>query len=131
MLTVELYRRLKSIINLNSVTFWSQSLGVAATLVDKVHVELVVEPVDKVEVVGLFPVGSLFNHSCVPNVKLGSSLSGHKVFFSAAEPIRAGDELFYQYHNHVDRKIRREELYEKYHFWCNCDLCNEEGKEEN
>lgn len=112
--------------SLNSITFWTHSLGIAGVMKDSQNMTLDTEEVEKVEVVGLFSIASIMNHSCQPNVFVGRPFRSQSVEFIAKESIMAGDELFRQYYDNEDRKTRRTELYEQYYFWCNCSRCHQE-----
>ncbi len=45
--------------------------------------------------VGLYPVGAMLNHSCVPNVM--QSFAGRRIIFRAIAPIAAGQEATISY----------------------------------
>ena len=73
---------------------------------------------------GIFPLASLFNHSCDPNVFRYSL--GDLLIFRAAREIQPGEELFISYiPNEVlsePRRIRREFLGDR-DFTCSCRKC--------
>jgi hypothetical protein len=72
---------------------------------------------------GICLFGSLFNHSCDPNVT--RIIFDDKIVFVASRPIYAGDQLFisygYNFLNH-DYEERQKGL-EKYNFECDCNAC--------
>jgi hypothetical protein len=71
---------------------------------------------------GSYPRGSLFNHSCAPNI--GFARVGREIVFFAARDIAAGDRMCI---NYVDLNLslgeRKRELREEYGFDCQCDRC--------
>ena len=73
---------------------------------------------------GIFPLASLFNHSCDPNVFRYSL--GDILVFRAARDIQPGEELFISYiPNEVlcePRRIRRDFLGDR-DFTCSCQKC--------
>ncbi|KAJ9056249.1 hypothetical protein DSO57_1035138 [Entomophthora muscae] len=84
-----------------------------------------------------FPVGSLINHSCVPNCMYSNSFLeelGHQQVDSGGmggaqsiitiRPISPGEEITVAYLDvALDKKARQNKLLESYHFRCSCDLC--------
>lgn len=74
--------------------------------------------------VGLF--GSLFNHSCDPNVTRINF--DDKMVFIVNKPIKAGEQLFIAYRHsfHVtNRNERQSEITGTYDFNCKCKACEE------
>ncbi|KAJ3396032.1 SET and MYND domain-containing protein 3 [Lobulomyces angularis] len=72
---------------------------------------------------GCFPLGSLFNHSCCPNMFVGYRLD-EQSFFSLRD-IEIGEELFHTYIDPlIPKEERRNALFEKYNFWCECERCS-------
>ncbi|KAJ3060849.1 hypothetical protein HDU98_003193 [Podochytrium sp. JEL0797] len=73
--------------------------------------------------VGLFPLASMFNHSCEPNCSFVSSAHG-KLIIRTLRPVEEGEEVCVSY---VDlctpRDDRRGKLLETKHFWCMCPRC--------
>lgn len=77
---------------------------------------------------GLFRLGSMMNHSCDPNVGMSQPSITAKASWVALRDIALGEELFDSYvtleeGSKHDREVRRNILFENYHFWCNCSLC--------
>jgi len=69
----------------------------------------------------LFLQLSRFNHSCSPNLEQSWDEDAGQAHLIAAEPIKAGDELFTHYVElRLPREERRQRLHESYGFWCNC-----------
>ncbi|KAI0217005.1 hypothetical protein L0F63_004158 [Massospora cicadina] len=83
-----------------------------------------------------FPVGSLINHSCIPNCmyyncylddgvlpKLEGGMRGAQSIVTIRH-ILPGEEITVPYLDGIlNQKSRQRELYECYHFRCSCDLC--------
>jgi SET and MYND domain-containing protein len=66
------------------------------------------------------------NHSCVPNAAV--TMDGPRVIIHALLPIPRGKEIFMAYVRTTDyRAARRNLLYERYRFWCNCTKCTTEA----
>lgn len=72
----------------------------------------------------VYPLASLFNHSCSPNV--------HKIFIDGKlilivqRPIEAGSQIFDNYgysFTNMDKKFRQQQLYEQFNFLCDCEAC--------
>ena len=73
-----------------------------------------------------FPVGSLLNHSCVPNCHYHTRKKGQKVFFSlmAATQISAGTPLTIDYENLFYRpREARASMLQRFNFKCTCPAC--------
>jgi hypothetical protein len=85
------------------------------------------------EVVALFPLTAMMNHSCAPNAEVRSQefVDCH-MNLVAKRDIAAGEELLISYIGvgpSVGRKSRyrrRRELQAKYLFFCECDECQQE-----
>jgi hypothetical protein len=79
---------------------------------------------------GVYPVASLLNHSCTPNVVV--LFLGTKMVIVALEDIEAGKELLSSY---VDAMMPVEErttlLKDRYQFECLCKLCVNQVKKVN
>eukprot|EP00927_Polykrikos_kofoidii_P030689 TRINITY_DN2640_c1_g2_i1.p1 TRINITY_DN2640_c1_g2~~TRINITY_DN2640_c1_g2_i1.p1 ORF type:complete len:566 (-),score=95.02 TRINITY_DN2640_c1_g2_i1:36-1733(-) len=74
------------------------------------------------EVFGLFPLGSLVNHACAPN--LSKVLLGEWVFLRAARDLQSGEELTQFYCDiRMPMEMRRKELQELFDFHCDCRRC--------
>ncbi|XP_032823454.1 protein-lysine N-methyltransferase SMYD4 isoform X2 [Petromyzon marinus] len=77
--------------------------------------------------VALFPVASLLNHACRPNVSL--AFRGAVLTVRAAAPILAGEQLLHCYGPQAERMEgaeRRRLLRSEYRFECACAACAEE-----
>jgi len=71
---------------------------------------------------GLFPIESCFNHSCVPNiiVKFFEDNTAHIV---AHAPIKKGKELLHSYVNYEASLENRQRQLREYGFTCVCSKC--------
>jgi len=72
----------------------------------------------------LYPVASLMNHSCQPNIAL--SFDGTKLTARAVEPIGAGQAVLHCYgpqKGALITAVRQQQLKEQYHFVCRCRAC--------
>ncbi|XP_054272103.1 SET and MYND domain-containing protein 4-like [Macrosteles quadrilineatus] len=77
---------------------------------------------------GLFPVLSLINHSCDPNV-VRHSHQGDLTVLTAIQAIPSGHQIFdnYGYHHAMhDVQTRQSSLWSQYHFSCVCQACQED-----
>ncbi|CAL4076904.1 unnamed protein product, partial [Meganyctiphanes norvegica] len=78
---------------------------------------------------GLFPVFSLFNHSCNPSTQFFTY--GNMGIFRAIRMIPAGSEVSFSYgmsyfHKNVTERISNLQSY--YHFTCTCEACENDWK---
>ena len=73
----------------------------------------------------LLPFGSLFNHSCLPNV--GTLMIDNKTIFYVARPVAAGEQLFISYDicSIQDSHDFRAEVLKPYQFTCDCIACTQ------
>ncbi|NXV22182.1 SMYD4 protein, partial [Cepphus grylle] len=73
-----------------------------------------------------FPVLSLLNHSCSPNISV--SFSGTAATVRASQPIPSGQEIFHCYGPHRCRMrvAERQQLLSQYFFECRCRACLDE-----
>uniref|UniRef100_A0A8C0EQB9 Protein-lysine N-methyltransferase SMYD4 n=1 Tax=Bubo bubo TaxID=30461 RepID=A0A8C0EQB9_BUBBB len=73
-----------------------------------------------------FPVLSLLNHSCCPNISV--SFSGTAATVRASQPIQSGQEIFHCYGPHRCRMkvAERQQLLSQYFFECRCQACLDE-----
>ncbi|KAM7088375.1 SET and MYND domain-containing protein 4 isoform 3-T3 [Ciconia maguari] len=73
-----------------------------------------------------FPVLSLLNHSCCPNISV--SFSGTAATVRASQPIPSGHEIFHCYGPHRCRMrvAERQQLLSQYFFECRCQACLDE-----
>ena len=71
---------------------------------------------------GLFPLGSIFNHSCLPNCTYTNE--GPQLVFRLLRPVREGEELCVNYTElYATRDERRAELHATKSFECRCRRC--------
>lgn len=74
---------------------------------------------------GIFPLASLFNHSCAPNITRVTV--DNKLVFVVSRPIAKNQQLFVCYRSNffgVARHQRQAELLNSYRFKCSCEACN-------
>ncbi|XP_069730448.1 SET and MYND domain-containing protein 4 [Phaenicophaeus curvirostris] len=73
-----------------------------------------------------FPVLSLLNHSCCPNISV--SFNGTAATVRASQPIPSGQEIFHCYGPHHCRMkvAERRHLLSQYFFECRCQACLDE-----
>ncbi|NWI62239.1 SMYD4 protein, partial [Todus mexicanus] len=73
-----------------------------------------------------FPVLSLLNHSCCPNISV--SFSGTAATIRASQPIPSGQEIFHCYGPDRCRMrvAERQQLLSQYFFECRCQACLDE-----
>ncbi|KMR04866.1 protein isoform b [Lasius niger] len=80
---------------------------------------------DSTSLRGLYPMGSLQNHCCVPNTKHHFD-DQQRLQVSAALPITAGEELTMSYTDLLwDTSSRRQFLRATKHFSCECSRCSD------
>ncbi|XP_017980929.1 PREDICTED: histone-lysine N-methyltransferase ASHR1 [Theobroma cacao] len=81
-------------------------------------VDIAMEPLG----IGLYPVMSIINHSCLPNAIL--VFEGKLAVLRALVPVEKGDEVLISY---IDlgrtTRHRQHDLNAKYHFTCTCPHC--------
>ncbi len=71
---------------------------------------------------GLFPLGAIFNHSCLPNCTYTNE--GPQLVFRLLRPVREGEELCVNYTElYAARDERRAELQVSKSFECRCRRC--------
>ena len=77
----------------------------------------------------LMSVGTFFNHSCEPNVQMGSAMAdrGGIVDFFATRDIAVGEELTISYINDAPLAQRQFQLKFQYRFECKCSKCLRES----
>lgn len=145
LLTNEGYFRLKGIIELNTFTTETHALRInlgAPTdgqdpdmpeeadpeTAQQLGISIVIREDVQIKGHGLYRLGSFMNHSCDPNIGMPQPSLSAKAQWVALRDISIGEELVDSYvaleegAKH-DRELRRQILYENYHFWCNCKLC--------
>ena len=72
--------------------------------------------------VGLFPLSSLFNHSCYPNVQFCSE--NNNLIYRLMRPVKEGEELTVNYTAlYQSRASRRLDLNTQKKFECHCNRC--------
>lgn len=74
---------------------------------------------------GIFPLASLFNHSCAPNITRVTV--DNKLVFVAMRPIVKNQQLFVCYRSNffgTARNHRQDELLTSYRFKCSCEACS-------
>ncbi|KAI0704387.1 hypothetical protein BC835DRAFT_1525086 [Cytidiella melzeri] len=72
---------------------------------------------------GIYPIPSLFNHNCSPNVC--KERNGRRLHFVITRDVSAGDEMCISY-GHVENlsfEQRRQELLDGWFFFCQCSRC--------
>ena len=72
----------------------------------------------------VYPMASLVNHACQPNVAL--SFEGSRLTARATEPIMAGAPVLHCYgpqRGALITAVRQQELRDQYHFLCRCRGC--------
>lgn len=73
---------------------------------------------------GLFEISSLINHSCHPNCSYHYQNGALQLHLRQNIEFRESDELFICYVDEdKDYAERREQLHDKYGFWCSCQRC--------
>lgn len=74
---------------------------------------------------GIFPLVSLFNHSCAPN--LTRVTVDNKLVFITTRPVAKNQQLFVCYRSNffkTPRQQRQDELLKSYRFKCSCEACS-------
>ena len=74
---------------------------------------------------GVYPLASLFNHSCEPSCIV--AFEGSRLIVTTSRAVAAGDALTISYgplKSRQCRKQRQAELLSKYGFECQCEACN-------
>ena len=71
----------------------------------------------------LLLLGSLVNHSCLPNVRYDTKDGRAAAVFRAVAPIQPGDELTATYTQMLPTLQRQEELRKDRRFTCTCEKC--------
>lgn len=146
LLTIDGYLQLKSVVELNAFSTESHALRIELGVDNNGPLDDMPADADEssaqamglhllmrddVQVKGsaLFRLGSIMNHSCDPNVGISQPALNARASWVALRDISIGEEMFDSYvvieegAKH-DRELRRQLLFENYHFWCNCSLCS-------
>ncbi|KAF0974048.1 hypothetical protein FDP41_006658 [Naegleria fowleri] len=88
---------------------------------------------------GLFPMVSMFDHSCSPNcsfqtfddLKSNMSYSGNVIYVQTVKKVKKGEELCISYIDIMNpTSIRRRELWYSKYFVCKCSRCMSDTEEE-
>lgn len=106
----EMYERIMKILHLNCMSFKYDDNDIG---------------------IGLFGLGSLFNHSCIANVQLNNIMEVNTGFgyFETINDIKKNEELCIQYAGENDNyQDRQNYLIWNYGFKCNCIRCQNESK---
>ncbi|NXA20738.1 SMYD4 protein, partial [Ibidorhyncha struthersii] len=103
--------------NAQAITVMQESVSGDGAVVNKKPVRLAT---------AFFPVLSLLNHSCCPNISL--SFSGTAATVRASQSIPSGQEIFHCYGPHRCRMkvAERQQLLSQYFFECRCAACLDE-----
>ncbi|NXN27486.1 SMYD4 protein, partial [Nycticryphes semicollaris] len=103
--------------NAQAITVMQESVSGDGAVVNKKPVRLAT---------AFFPVLSLLNHSCCPNISV--SFSGTAATVRASQPILSGQEIFHCYGPHRCRMrvAERQKLLSQYFFECHCQACLDE-----
>ncbi|NXW31264.1 SMYD4 protein, partial [Phaetusa simplex] len=103
--------------NAQAITVMQESVSGDGAVVNKKPVRLAT---------AFFPVLSLLNHSCCPNISV--SFSGTAATVRASQPIPSGQEIFHCYGPHRCRMrvAERQQLLSQYFFKCRCQACLDE-----
>lgn len=81
---------------------------------------------EDIDAVGMYPVQSLLNHSCMPNVK--HVFNGFTSEFRTAYDVHAGEELCTEYgvtFGNESKEERNDLLQRRYGFQCTCEACED------
>ena len=84
----------------------------------------------------IYALGSMFNHSCAPNVNVAWPQRNHLIDFVAKENVKKGEQFTISYIDlnearSLDVAKRRAQLEEAYGFVCECTRCVEETRNNN
>ncbi|NWW93183.1 SMYD4 protein, partial [Rhynochetos jubatus] len=103
--------------NAQAITVMQESVSGDGAVVNKKPVRLAT---------AFFPVLSLLNHSCCPNISV--SFTGTAATVRASQPIPSGQEIFHCYGPHRCRMsvAERQRLLSQYFFECRCQACLDE-----
>lgn len=74
---------------------------------------------------GIFPLSSLFNHSCAPNIM--RITVDNKLVFITSRPIEKNQQLLVCYRSNFlgsSTEDRRQEVFKSYRFKCDCEACS-------
>ncbi|GIQ86675.1 hypothetical protein KIPB_008572 [Kipferlia bialata] len=108
---------------------WSERQGTPKRLSGIVHTNSLSGSED----LGIFAVGSYFNHSCLPTVNYfwcegERGGEGPSELFTAARDIKVGEELTIYYNDMKQPRARRRHLLQaSFNCVCRCEVCSLEG----
>lgn len=79
------------------------------------------------EICGLFPIGVIMEHSCVPNISYQFDMkNGFKISIKAGRDIKKGEHLATSYSNILwPTSVRQQQLKENKYFICTCERCTD------
>ncbi|KAF2664375.1 SET domain-containing protein [Microthyrium microscopicum] len=77
-------------------------------------------------------LGSIFNHSCIPNICYTHNAATKKYTFQTIHAVEAGEELTISYLGGVieSREKRQDEFGRQWNFHCLCQACTDDAKEQ-
>ncbi|EGG23252.1 SET domain-containing protein [Cavenderia fasciculata] len=126
-ITEELFYRIKSIIQLNMMCFFTSRVEVQCTPspMDELGYNFDFVDVPDKSLAGLPVHISFMNHSCSPNVVISSPIINDKqIRIITTRPIRRGDEILISYieGEKLTTEHRRQSLNESFGFVCQCPM---------
>lgn len=121
------FKKLTSIIYLNACFVQTESQSLLIEKNKKIRVSEIENK--KVQTSSLYLIGSLFNHSCNPNLGIYSKTNSYDIKWVALKRISKGDQIFNSYIS-TDEPVekRRSLLLNHYNFVCECEKCLKEIK---
>lgn len=124
-LSHENFGKMMSMVYLNAFCVETRSLAVILKKEESVKVDLVPDAIVKTS--SMYKIGSLFNHSCDPNLGGISPLQKTEIKWAALKPIKAGEQIFNSYVPTTDDVNRRRAVLKShYRFLCDCPKCQAE-----
>ncbi|EGC37058.1 hypothetical protein DICPUDRAFT_77304 [Dictyostelium purpureum] len=134
---LEFYDNLLGMINFNSTSTVIKS-GNKVNIVENVQVKSGKKTITKSKTrvqedqcwgVGLFPIFSCMNHSCLPNIEISNEIQDGvdrvKMVVKAKKLIPAGSEILHSYcDENLPTKERKQLLLSQYGFKCLCPKCS-------
>jgi len=115
------------------INYLPQSFKEHSTLVSEVSHLLGVIPsnahkVAHIQGISLFPIASMLEHCCKPNANYETY--GNKLMLTAIVPIASGQSISINYlEPYLPKAERLEQLAQRYHFECKCELCLPEARD--
>ncbi|KAN0050324.1 hypothetical protein ACTA71_003443 [Dictyostelium dimigraforme] len=124
----EIYYRVKSIIQLNSVAFPTSRIKILSEKnpMDELGYSFDFQEIPSQQLFSILVQGSFFNHSCEPNVFVATPVVNDKsIRFCSRRPIKKGEELFISYleGQNLPFDTRKFSLQSSHSFICNCQAC--------